>query len=108
MGVMPVFTWGDFGDQKDRIKGHPMSVDAVAKLDEDLVLTGCSDGKIRILTVYQSRIGNCIAGCLGKAGTDIDSLSVSPDTNLIASVAHLQPRIRIWSAESARNIVRNF
>ncbi|KAI0237056.1 WD repeat-containing protein jip5, partial [Massospora cicadina] len=43
-GVLNLFTWGDWGDLSDRFMGHPESVDAVVKFDEDTVVTGSSDG----------------------------------------------------------------
>ncbi|KAI8329773.1 WD40-repeat-containing domain protein [Choanephora cucurbitarum] len=46
-GVLSLWTWGDWGDYNDRIIGHPNSIDAICKLDEDTVCTGSSDGIIR-------------------------------------------------------------
>ncbi|KAI9255485.1 WD40-repeat-containing domain protein [Sporodiniella umbellata] len=46
-GILSLWTWGDWGDYKDRIVGHPNSIDAICKLDEDTICTGSSDGIIR-------------------------------------------------------------
>ncbi|KAI8372713.1 WD40-repeat-containing domain protein [Radiomyces spectabilis] len=46
-GVLSLWSWGDWGDYKDRIIGHPNSIDAICKLDEDTICTGSSDGLIR-------------------------------------------------------------
>ncbi|KAI8343740.1 WD40-repeat-containing domain protein, partial [Chlamydoabsidia padenii] len=46
-GVLSLWNWGDWGDYKDRIVGHPNSIDAICKLDEDTICTGSSDGIIR-------------------------------------------------------------
>jgi hypothetical protein len=46
-GVLNIFSWGLFGDVTDRFPGHPNSVDALLKIDEDTLLTGSSDGLIR-------------------------------------------------------------
>lgn len=46
-GVLTLWSWGDWGDYNDRIIGHPNSIDAICKLDEDTICTGSSDGLIR-------------------------------------------------------------
>ncbi|KAI8976213.1 WD40-repeat-containing domain protein [Pilobolus umbonatus] len=46
-GILTLWSWGDWGDYNDRIVGHPKSIDALCKLDEDTVCTGSSDGIIR-------------------------------------------------------------
>ncbi|KAI8097628.1 WD40-repeat-containing domain protein, partial [Halteromyces radiatus] len=46
-GILSLWNWGDWGDYKDRIVGHPNSIDAICKLDEDTICTGSSDGIIR-------------------------------------------------------------
>ncbi len=46
-GVLEIFSWNQFGDVTDRFPGHPNSVDALLKIDEDTLVTGSSDGLIR-------------------------------------------------------------
>lgn len=46
-GVLDVFTWGEWGDLSDRLVGHPLSVDTVVALNDELLCTGSSDGLIR-------------------------------------------------------------
>lgn len=46
-GVIVIFSWGTWGDMSDRFPGHPESVEALLKVDEDTVLTGSSDGIVR-------------------------------------------------------------
>ena len=46
-GVLVIFSWGTWGDMSDRFPGHPESVEAILKVDEDTVLTGSSDGIVR-------------------------------------------------------------
>ncbi|KAI9273922.1 WD40-repeat-containing domain protein, partial [Helicostylum pulchrum] len=46
-GVLSLWSWGDWGDYNDRIMGHPNSIEALCKLDEDTLATGSSDGIIR-------------------------------------------------------------
>jgi len=101
-GILCIFSWGDFGDMNDRIRGHPMSVDAMVKLDEDCVLTGSSDGRIRVVSVFSNIHKNNIIGFLGEHGdSPMERLALSPDKKLVVSASHEQPAIRIWSTEDA-------
>ncbi|CAJ1345102.1 unnamed protein product [Effrenium voratum] len=107
-GVLPIFSWGDFGDQKDRIKGHPMSVDAMVKLSEDGIITGSSDGKIRVVSVHSKSLGSNIIGILGEHGNvefPIERLSLSPDAQLLASTSHGRPAVQLWSTEVAKRLL---
>jgi len=40
----------------DRISGHPESVESIAKMDEDTIITGCEDGLIRAIGVHPNKI----------------------------------------------------
>ena len=53
-GVLHTYKWGQWADCSDRFPGHPHSIDALAALDDDTLLTGSSDGLIRVGT-------NCMA-----------------------------------------------
>ena len=46
-GVLGVFHWGLWGDITDRLPSHPDSIDAMAKVTEDRICTGCMDGSVR-------------------------------------------------------------
>ncbi|OLP91274.1 WD repeat-containing protein 55-like [Symbiodinium microadriaticum] len=107
-GPLPIFSWGDFGDQKDRIKGHPMSVDAMVKLAEDGILTGSSDGKIRVVAVHSKGLGSGVLGLLGEHGSaeyPMERLALSGDEKLLASTAHSKPSVLLWSTEEARRLL---
>lgn len=107
-GPLPIFSWGDFGDQKDRIKGHPMSVDAMVKLSEDGILTGSSDGKIRVVAVHSKGLGSGVLGLLGEHGSaeyPMERLALSADEKLLASTAHGKPSVLLWSTEEARRLL---
>jgi WD40 repeat protein len=107
-GVMAIFSWGDFGDQKDRVNGHPMSIDAMVKLSEGAVLTGSSDGRIRVVSIHNQKYGNCIVGCVGEHGAfPLENLALSPNGGLIASVSHSQPAVKVWSAERAHKLLED-
>jgi hypothetical protein len=51
---LTLWSWGDWGDFNDRIVGHPKSIDAICKLDEDTICTGSSDGLIRYVQYAES------------------------------------------------------
>ncbi|KAN0061151.1 hypothetical protein ACQY0O_006886 [Thecaphora frezii] len=48
-------------DHVDRIPGHPASVDAVVALDYDTVLTGSSDGLVRVVQILPHKLLGIIA-----------------------------------------------
>ena len=54
-GVLYTYIWGLWEDCSDRFPGHPESIETVVKVDEDTILTGSSDGLIRLVTVRQHR-----------------------------------------------------
>ena len=47
MGELNIFTWGEWGNISDRFPGHPMSVDCMVPITDDIVCTGSCDGLIR-------------------------------------------------------------
>lgn len=70
-------------DHVDRFPGHPASVDAICTLDDDTVLTGSSDGLIRVVQLFPHEL-------LGIVG-DHDGMPVEcmrRKGNLIASLGH--------------------
>lgn len=107
-GMLPIFSWGDFGDQKDRIKGHPMSIDAMVKLDEDGIITGSSDGKLRVVSVHSKSLGSNILGVLTEqdaADYPIERLALSQDGAQMLSTSHGKPSVQLWSTEAARRLL---
>ena len=55
-GTVGIFSWGDFGDVSDRLLGHPESVDAMAAISEDVIVTGSSDGMIRVVGIHPNKV----------------------------------------------------
>ena len=43
-GMLNIFSYGEWEDFSDRFPGHPSSIDAIVKVDEETILTGSSDG----------------------------------------------------------------
>eukprot|EP00429_Kryptoperidinium_foliaceum_P017058 CAMPEP_0176043632 /NCGR_PEP_ID=MMETSP0120_2-20121206/21655_1 /TAXON_ID=160619 /ORGANISM="Kryptoperidinium foliaceum, Strain CCMP 1326" /LENGTH=409 /DNA_ID=CAMNT_0017377043 /DNA_START=13 /DNA_END=1242 /DNA_ORIENTATION=+ len=102
LGVLIIFSWGDFGDQKDRIKGHRGSVDALASVAEDCLLTGASDGKVRAVSVYHKKLGNNVLGIAADHGEfPVERIALSPCGRLFATASHTQPAVKLWSREVA-------
>jgi len=100
-GTIALFQWGDFGDQKDRLPDHPESVDAMVKISEDAIVTGCSDGKLRVVSLYSQIHGNRILSVLGDHDDNsINGLTISPDQKEIVSCS-VDSQIRFWSVEKA-------
>jgi hypothetical protein len=61
-GVLSIYSWGAWNDCSDRFPGHPASVDALVRLDEDTLITGSSDGLLRIVSI----LPNKMLGVLGE------------------------------------------
>lgn len=91
-GMINMFSWGYFKDMNDRLAGHPESVDALIKFDEDTILTGSSDGIIRIVQVLPNKI-------LGVIGEHIDypieRLGITSDRMVLASTSH-DKSVKLW------------
>jgi hypothetical protein len=55
-GTVYIFSWGNFGDCDDRLMGHPNSIDAMIKYDENTLITGAEDGLIRAVGIHPNEI----------------------------------------------------
>jgi WD repeat-containing protein 55 len=94
-GVLAVFSYGVWGDVSDRFPGHPASIDALLKVDEDTLLTGSSDGLIRVVSIHPDKL----IGVLGDSheGFPIEKLQFTADRSYVGSVTH-DNYIRLWDA----------
>lgn len=91
-GVLLLYTWGAMADCSDRFLGHPNSVDAMLKVDEDTLLTGSSDGIIRIVTI----LPNKMIGVIGEhADFPVERLAFSRDRNILGSASH-DNTVKLW------------
>ncbi|CEP09676.1 hypothetical protein [Parasitella parasitica] len=92
-GILTLWSWGDWGDYNDRIVGHPNSIDAICKLDEDTICTGSSDGIIRLVSI----LPNQFHGVLGDHGEDmpIENLKLSHDKKYLVSSGH-DDKLQFW------------
>ncbi|KAL7579841.1 hypothetical protein ACA910_004854 [Epithemia clementina (nom. ined.)] len=93
-GILSIFSWGTWGDVSDRFPGHPASVDALLPVDEDTLLTGSSDGLIRVVQIHPNKL----LGIMGEhEGFPIEKLKFNANRNFVGSSTHDQ-NIRIWDA----------
>ena len=93
-GVLAVWSWGTWGDVSDRFPGHPNSIEALLKVDEDTILTGSGDGLIRIVQIQPDKL----LGVLGEHdGFPVESLRYSSRQEYVASLSH-DALIRMWDA----------
>ncbi len=72
--------------------GHPSSVDALVKYDADTVITGSSDGIIRIVNILPNRMLGVLGG---SEDLPIERLALSHDRARLASVSH-ESGLRLW------------
>lgn len=94
-GVLSVFSYGTWGDVSDRFPGHPQSIDALVKVDEDTLLTGSSDGLIRVVSILPDKF----IGVLGDnhEGFPIEKLQFNADRSYVGSITH-DNFVRLWDA----------
>lgn len=93
-GVLNFWSFGTWGDISDRFPGHPQSIDALLKVDEDTLLTGSSDGVVRILQVQPDQL----LGVLGDhGGFPVEKLKFGADKKVIGSLSH-DAFVRLWDA----------
>jgi WD repeat-containing protein 55 len=93
-GVLLLWSWGTWGDCSDRFPGHPHSIDTVVKIDEEALLTGSSDGLIRVVSIQPDKF----LGILGDHDEfPVEQIALTHDSKWIGSVTH-DNRVRFWDA----------
>mmetsp|Transcript_25549 Transcript_25549/g.71456 ORF Transcript_25549/g.71456 Transcript_25549/m.71456 type:complete len:381 (+) Transcript_25549:169-1311(+) len=91
-GALFLYSWGYWNDCSDRFPGHPNSIDAMVKFDEDTIITGSSDGIIRIINI----LPNKLLGVVGEhADYPVECVALSGDRKLLASASH-DNTVKIW------------
>merc|ERR1711998_778123 len=84
-GVLCLFSTGQWADMTDRIPGHPNSVDTMIKLDEDTLVSGSSDGLIRVMQVQPNKL----LGVIGDHDDfPVERIAFSHARRLITSCSH--------------------
>jgi hypothetical protein len=98
-GALQVWRWGSWaaaedgaGASPEKFVGHPESIDAMLKVDEDTIVTGSSDGIVRLLTVRPNKL----VGVLAQHGDfPVERLAWSRDRKLLGSVSH-DMAVKLW------------
>lgn len=94
-GVLSLFSWGRWGDCSDRFPGHPSSIDALLKVDEDTLLTGSSDGFIRVVQIHPDKL----LGVIGEdhGGFPVERLDFNSNREVVGSISH-DNNVHLWNA----------
>lgn len=96
-GVLNTFSYGDFGDISDRYPGHPGSVDALEVLDEHTLLSACSDGYVRAVSVQPWGLVGVVAD---HGGQPLECIRLNADRTKLATCAH-DNVVRLWDVDVA-------
>jgi len=92
-GVLNIYSWGYWNDCSDRFPGHPDSVTGMVAFDEETVLTGSSDGLIRVLSIQPNKM----LGVLGEhSDFDIERIALKGDKMCLASISH-DSSLKLWN-----------
>ena len=93
-GMLCLYLYGKWEDMSDRYPGLPHSINMLLKVDEDTVLTGSSDGLIRVVQL----LPNALLGVLGSHdGFPMEGLGWSAGRKMVGSISH-DEYIRLWDA----------
>ncbi|GMH35218.1 hypothetical protein BSKO_03086 [Bryopsis sp. KO-2023] len=92
-GRVTVYPWGNINFANEVLKGHPDSVDAIAKYDEETIITGCGDGVIRAAKIAPKGI----VATIGQHGEDdsISRVAIGHDFSVLGSIGN-DDAVRLW------------
>lgn len=100
-GILLLWDWGkwtwsetEYDQGPERFTGHPQSIDSILVVDEDTIVTGSSDGLIRLLTLRPNKLVGII-GEHGEGDDPIERMAWSRDKKYLASISH-DSAIRFW------------
>lgn len=91
-GNMYIFDWKAFGYHSDAFGDHPSAINCMLPITENIVLTGCDDGKIRAVHLFPHRF----LGVVGHHRFPIERLDISTCGHYVASTSH-DGRVRFWN-----------
>jgi WD40 repeat protein len=93
-GVLNIYSWGYWNDCSDRFPGHPDSVTSIVAIDDETILTGSSDGIIRVLSIQPNKL----LGVLGEhSDFDIERIVLNADKSRLASISH-DHTLKLWNS----------
>jgi WD40 repeat protein len=75
------------------------------KYDEDTIISGSSDGVVRVVSLFPNKILGALGEHVEAAGDayPIEELAISPDRKLVASCSHDQ-HIKFWSTDTVPDL----
>ncbi|CAN6339981.1 unnamed protein product [Urochloa humidicola] len=98
-GALLLYSWGYFKDCSDRFLGHTQSVDTMLKLDEETLISGASDGVIRLVGILPNRIIQPLAE---HSEYPIEALAFSNDKRYLGSLSH-DKMLKLWDLQELLN-----
>lgn len=99
-GSLNIFNWGEYSNSCSKFTGHPGSVDAMVVVEDDIVCTGCEDGKVRAVQLLPNRI----FGYLGNhGGYTVERVRLCYDKSLIASSSY-DHKIKFWDLSGIKDL----
>lgn len=87
-GVILLFKWDWFGNCKDRIQGHPNSIDAMIKLNETTLITGSEDGFVRGVSIHPNKIVRVLGQHEDDEHFPVQKIDIAHCRKIMASVSH--------------------
>jgi len=91
-GVILIFSWDRWGDCSDRYPGQTEPVDCLWKVDESTVVTGSSDGLVRVVSIQPNKV----LGVLGDHDDfPVEGMGSNSDRRVLASYSHDEV-VRFW------------
>jgi WD40 repeat protein len=97
-GVLQIWDRGkmDSSSEKyegcERFTGHPESIDAILQVDDDTIITGSSDGILRLITVRPNKL----VGVVGEhSDFPVERLAWSRERSLVGSISH-DLAVKLW------------
>ncbi len=91
-GILNIWSWNRWADLSDRFPGHPNSIDAMIKIDEDVICTGSSDGIIRIVNIHPNKL----LGIVGEhEDWPVERIRCSRDKKILGTCSH-DNMLKFW------------
>lgn len=97
-GVLQIWEKGHMDSSSDkyegceRFTGHPESIDAILQVDDDTIITGSSDGILRLITVRPNKL----VGVIGEhSDFPVERLAWSRDRTIVGSISH-DLAVKLW------------
>lgn len=98
-GALHIFNWGEWGNMSDRFPGHPVSIDCMLSLNDNIIFTGSFDGTVRAVNILPNRF----LGVIGEHdGFPVENMSLSHCKTFLASCSHDQT-LRFWNVSGVEN-----